>query len=50
MLLCPLATPTMGLVKSPSPNPTARSIARFPARSTPSVVMLLRRLLAITES
>src|SRR5712691_3981511 len=50
MLLCALATPTMGLVKSPSRKPTARSMARFPARSTPWVVMLLRRLSAIRSS
>ena len=32
MVLKPLATPTMGLVKSSSPKPTARSIARFGVR------------------
>src|SRR6202007_3348202 len=31
----------MGLSKSKSPNPTARSIARFGARSTPRVIALL---------
>jgi hypothetical protein len=41
MVLCALAIPTMGLPKSPSPNPTARSMARFGARWTPSVMALL---------
>src|SRR5262245_24362560 len=43
MLLWPLATPTMGLAKSPSRKPTARSMERFGARSTPSVTVRLRR-------
>src|SRR6266540_4360429 len=33
MVECPFATPTIGLSKSPSPKPTARSIARFGERS-----------------
>jgi hypothetical protein len=41
---CPLATPTMGFSKSPSPNPTARSMARFGERATPWVMRRLRRL------
>ncbi len=35
IVLWPLATPTIGLSKSPSPNPTARSIARLGERATP---------------
>ncbi len=35
---CPLATPTIGLSKSPLPKPTARSIARFGERATPWVM------------
>src|SRR5437867_1525506 len=50
MLLWPFATPTMGLTKSPSSKPTARSMARLPARSTPSVVMRLRRCSAMRWS
>ena len=37
MLLCACATPMTGFSKSPSPKPTARSIARFGARSMPCV-------------
>src|SRR6266851_2274576 len=33
----------MGLAKSASPKPTARSMARLGARSTPSVMIWLRR-------
>jgi hypothetical protein len=40
----PLATPTMGLSKSASPKPTARSMARFGERATPAVISLERRL------
>src|SRR5436190_12980393 len=40
----PLAIPTIGLPKSRSVKPTARSIARFGERATPSVMDLLRRL------
>ena len=36
------ATPQMGLAKSPSPKPTARSIERFGARASPSVISPLR--------
>src|SRR6267378_6140689 len=36
--------PGMFLSKSPSPNPTARSIARFGERATPCVIRRLRRL------
>ena len=43
-VLWPLAIPTMGLSKSPSRNPIARSIERFGARFTPSVTSRLRRL------
>ncbi len=41
----PLATPTIGLSKSASPKPTARSIARFGERATPWVMRRERRLL-----
>ena len=41
---CPLATPTMGFSKSPSPKPTARSMARFGERATPCVIRRERRL------
>src|SRR6266480_455048 len=41
---CPLATPTIGLSKSPSRKPTARSIARLGERATPWVIRRLRRL------
>ena len=37
------ATPTMGLSKSASPNPTARSMARLGARCAPAVTIRLRR-------
>ena len=40
----PLATPTIGLSKSPSPKPTARSIARLGERATPWVMRRERRL------
>src|SRR5688572_5849748 len=39
----PLATPTIGFSKSPSPKPTARSIARFGERATPWVIRRERR-------
>ncbi len=42
-LLWALATPTMGFWKSASPKPTARSIERLGARSSPSVMARLRR-------
>jgi hypothetical protein len=44
IVLCALAIPTIGLVKSESPKPTARSIARLGARSSPSVIERLRKL------
>ena len=42
MLLWPLARPTMGLAKSSSWKPTARSMERLGDRSRPSVVTRLR--------
>jgi hypothetical protein len=39
-----LAIPTRGLLKSSSVRPTARSIARLGARTSPSVIILLRLL------
>ena len=50
MVEWPLATPTIGLSKSPSPKPTARSIARFGERATPSVMVLERQLSAMSAS
>ena len=50
MVEWPLATPTMGLSKSPSPNPTARSIARLGERATPCVIRRERQLSAMTAS
>ena len=44
IVLWPLATPTIGFSKSPSPKPTARSIARLGERATPCVISLERRL------
>ena len=35
------ATPTIGFLKSSSPSPIARSIERAPARSRPSMIVLL---------
>jgi hypothetical protein len=46
-LLWALATPTMGLSKSASPNPTARSIERLGARASPPVTARLRGGLVI---
>ena len=43
-VLCAFATPTMGLSKSPSPKPTARSSARFGERCTPWGTVLLVRV------
>jgi hypothetical protein len=40
----PFATPMIGLSKSPSLNPTARSIARLGERATPWVISRERRL------
>jgi hypothetical protein len=45
----PFATPTIGLSKSSSPKPTARSIARLGERATPAVMVLERQLSAIAE-
>jgi hypothetical protein len=39
----PFATPTIGLAKSASRKPTARSIARFGERATPWVISRERR-------
>ena len=50
MVLWPLATPTIGLSKSLSPKPTARSIARLGERARPAVMRLLLRLSAMTFS
>src|SRR5258706_3509589 len=44
---CPLATPTIGFSKSPSPNPTARSMARLGERAGPWVMSLERRLVGV---
>ena len=44
IVLWPLATPTIGLSKSPSPKPTARSIARLGERAMPCVISRERRL------
>ena len=43
-MLYPLAKPTMGLVKSLSPKPTARNIARLGDLWFPWVTSWLRRL------
>ena len=43
----PLATPTIGFSKSPSPKPTARSIARFGERATPWVIRRERRFAGV---
>src|SRR5262245_13119531 len=43
----PFATPTIGLSKSPSPKPTARSMARLGERATPWVIRRERRLEAV---
>jgi hypothetical protein len=48
-LLWALATPTIGFSKSASPKPTARSIDRFGARSSPAVMARLRRSLVISR-
>jgi hypothetical protein len=47
IVLCPLAMPTIGLSKSPSLNPTARSIERLGERATPWVMICDRRLFGI---
>jgi len=47
MLEWPLATPMMGFSKSPSPNPTARSMARFGERAAPWVMFLDRHVCSL---
>jgi len=49
IVLFPFVTPTIGLSKSASPKPTARSIARFGERAMPPVMMRERRLAAIAD-
>src|SRR5690554_5706188 len=49
MVEWPSATPMIGLEKSPSPKPTARSIARFGARSSPVVTTALLRLVLASD-
>ena len=49
IVLWPLATPTIGFSKSPSPKPTARSIARLGERATPCVMSCERRLCDMGE-
>src|SRR4051812_30529502 len=44
------ATPTTGLSKSASVNPTARSIARFGARPGPPVVVRLFRVVPVVSA
>ena len=44
MVEYPFATPTIGFSKSPSPKPTARSIARLGDRATPPVMVFERQL------
>src|SRR4030088_1638070 len=44
MVEWPLATPTIAFSKSPSPKPTARSIARLGERALPWVMVLLLQL------
>ena len=47
MVEWPLATPTIGLSKSPSLKPTARSMARLGERAGPWVMSLERRLVGV---
>ena len=49
IVLWPLAMPTIGLSKSPSLKPTARSIARLGERATPWVMICERRLFGMRE-
>jgi hypothetical protein len=49
MVEWPFATPTIGLSKSPSRKPTARSMARLGERATPWVMSLERRLRVMPE-
>src|SRR3990170_4842602 len=46
----PFATPTIGLSKSASPNPTARSMARLGERATPWVIRRERGLFGMAAS
>src|SRR5467141_2174924 len=46
----PLATPTIAFWKSPSPKPTARSIARLGERAAPWVMVLLLQLSAMESA
>ena len=46
-LLCAFATPTIGFWNAASSKPTARSIERFGARRSPSVMAWLRRSLIV---
>src|SRR5947208_16239673 len=50
MVEWPLATPMIAFSKSPSPNPTARSIARFGERAAPWVMVLLLQLSAMGKT
>ena len=50
MVEWPLATPTIAFWKSPSPKPTARSIARFGERAAPWVMVLLLQLSAMRDA
>src|SRR5437773_200745 len=50
MVEWPLATPTIAFWKSPSPKPTARSIARFGDRTAPWVMVLLLQLSAMGKT
>src|SRR5579864_2488749 len=50
MVEWPLATPTMAFSKSPSPKPTARSMARLGERASPWVMILLLQLSLIGDT
>src|SRR6266508_4143345 len=50
MVEWPFATPTIALSKSPSPKPTARSIARLGERASPWVMVLLLQLSAMGKT
>src|SRR6478736_6415038 len=50
IVLWALATPTIAFSKSPSPKPTARSIARFGERAAPWVMVLLLQLSAMGKT
>ena len=47
IVLYALAIPIIGLLKSPSPKPTARNMARLGERCTPCVMVLLLMLLGM---